>query len=252
MQMVSSLLEAALAINRGEDSSPILRLLVERLKAIPPVGAAQASADSEDPPPRRARPARAMLATIPGLELEAPAAMTISGTPGPVDGVIAIPMAEPPLPPARREDREIVNEIFLYWARVTERPVAKLTTERITKIRARLREGYSPDDLKAAISGCATSPFHAGENDRQTRYDDLAFVLRNGSQVERFKDMAKGVSLEEMSSKPKPVVTTEELDWDRETERLEAVARSLLKAKKMDEYAEQVRSNRERSAKRVQ
>jgi hypothetical protein len=258
MQMVTALLEAATAITRGEDSGPILRLMVERLRAIPPVGAqVESSVEPSAPlPARRARPARAALATIPGLELEAEPAssMTISGTPGPVDGAIAIPMPAPSsdmvLPPARRDDREVVTEVFAYWARVTERPGSKLTSDRVTKIRARLREGYATEDLKAAIAGCAADPFYAGQNDRQTRYDTLEFILRNGSNVERFRDMAKGVSFED-TAKPKPTVTDDELEWDRETVRLDAVAKGYLKAKEMEKYAEQVRSNRERAAKRL-
>ncbi len=257
-QMVSALLESALAINRGEDSSPILRLMVERLKAIPPVGARVEGGGGDSastPAPRRARPARAALATIPGLELdfdaEVASAMTISGTPGPVDGAIAIPIPDQVPLVRRNDDREVVIDVFAYWARVTDRLGSKLTEDRVTKIRARLREGYTAEDLKAAIAGCAADAFYAGENDRKTRYDTLEVILRNGSNVERFRDMSKGVSFED-ATKPKAAVTDDQLEWDRETVRLDAVAKGFLKSKEMEKYAEQVRSNRERAAKREQ
>ncbi len=56
-------------------------------------------------------------------------------------------------------------------------------------VKARLADGHSPADLCQAIDGYHRSPFHCGENDRGTRYLDLALIVRDGSHV------AKGIEL---------------------------------------------------------
>jgi hypothetical protein len=47
---------------------------------------------------------------------------------------------------------------------------------------------YALDVLLAAVEGCAASPWHAGENDRQTRYQDLELILRDEPHIERFSE----------------------------------------------------------------
>lgn len=79
-----------------------------------------------------------------------------------------------------------VDVIFAYWQAALNHPNAKMTTERQTAIRARLREGYSVQQLIQAIDGCKNSPHHQGENDRGIIYDDLTLICRNGSKVEQF------------------------------------------------------------------
>jgi hypothetical protein len=58
-------------------------------------------------------------------------------------------------------------------------------------IAARLREGFSVADLIEAIEGCHVSPFHCGENDRQTKYQSLGLIVRDGSQVSKFIELAR-------------------------------------------------------------
>jgi hypothetical protein len=84
-----------------------------------------------------------------------------------------------------------VETVFDYWKRRTGHPDAKLTREREMKIRARLDEGYSLDELQEAIEGCRGSPFHQGDNDRGHRYDDITLICRSGSKVEQFIEMAR-------------------------------------------------------------
>lgn len=84
-----------------------------------------------------------------------------------------------------------VMEVFLHWARATGRVDAKLTSDRRTKIEARLRE-YDVERLKRAIDGIAASPFHNGTDPKNTtgeRHDRIEVVFRNGANVERFSDM---------------------------------------------------------------
>lgn len=66
-------------------------------------------------------------------------------------------------------------------------------------IAGRLKEGFSVEDLVQAIEGCHVSPFHCGENDRQTKYQSLELIVRNGSQVSKFIELAR--------DGPKPVLS---------------------------------------------
>ena len=85
-----------------------------------------------------------------------------------------------------------IREVFEHWQTARTHPLAKLTRERAAKIRARLREGYSVEDLKAAIDGVEQSPHHRGENDEGRIWDDLELICRNGSKVEMFRELARG------------------------------------------------------------
>jgi hypothetical protein len=61
------------------------------------------------------------------------------------------------------------------------------------KIRGRLEEGYTVDQLKAAVDGCGGSSFHQGDNERGHRYDDITLICRSGSKVEQFIEMTREV-----------------------------------------------------------
>jgi hypothetical protein len=65
------------------------------------------------------------------------------------------------------------------------------TSKEWRAIAARLREGFTVDDLVEAIEGCHVSPFHCGENDRQTPYQSLSLIVRDGSQVNNFIELAR-------------------------------------------------------------
>lgn len=88
--------------------------------------------------------------------------------------------------------KEDVDYLFAYWVRATGRDTkkVKLTPNRQTKLSARLRDGYSLQDIQRAIDAVASSPFHQGENERGHRYDDLILICRSGDQVEKYRDMA--------------------------------------------------------------
>jgi uncharacterized phage protein (TIGR02220 family) len=79
------------------------------------------------------------------------------------------------------------NQIFTYWKEVMKKTsMAKLTEKRRKSIQARLREGYSVDQIKQAIDGCAKSSYHMGQNDSGTVYDDLTLICRSGDKLEQF------------------------------------------------------------------
>lgn len=103
-----------------------------------------------------------------------------------------------------------VDEIFTYWQSRCDHPGAKLTAERKTKIIGRLKDGYSVDQIKTAIDGCASSRFHRGENENGKRYDDIELICRNGSKLENFISIkASPVAGGKSSSTPAVVETPE-------------------------------------------
>ena len=88
------------------------------------------------------------------------------------------PAASPP---------ETIKEIFSHWTTVMGKNArAKLTDKRKRCIQARLKEGYSVEDIKHAIDGCARSAYHMGQNDSGTVYDCLTLICRSGEKVEQF------------------------------------------------------------------
>lgn len=76
-----------------------------------------------------------------------------------------------------------VDAVFDYWRERCNHPTAKLTSDRRSKINARLRDGYTVDDLKAAVDGAARAAF---VNDQGKRFDDLALICRNGEKLDSF------------------------------------------------------------------
>ncbi|MDQ3748020.1 MAG: hypothetical protein M3367_03230 [Acidobacteriota bacterium] len=76
--------------------------------------------------------------------------------------------------------------VFSFWQEELNHTQAKFTNERKRKVVARLKEKYTVEQLKEAISGCKKSAFHQGQNDSGVKYDDLELICRKGSQVEKF------------------------------------------------------------------
>lgn len=100
----------------------------------------------------------------------------------------------------REPDRsDEVREVFSHWQTVHGHQRAKLDDKRYRNIRARLKDGYTVDDLKTAVNGCAKSPHHQGENDRATVYDDIELICRSAKHVDQFIRFADGPDLTSMS-----------------------------------------------------
>lgn len=79
-----------------------------------------------------------------------------------------------------------VEEIFRYWQKVMNHPRARLDKKRRAKIEQSLKSGYSLDELKQAIDGCAKTPFNMGQNNQGQRYDGLELILRDAEHIDRF------------------------------------------------------------------
>lgn len=81
---------------------------------------------------------------------------------------------------------KIVEELFEFWQTVHGHPTARLTNERRKKISGRLKSGYTPEQIQEAILGCKASPFHQGQNDKNTIYDDIDLICRDDTKLEQF------------------------------------------------------------------
>lgn len=88
-----------------------------------------------------------------------------------------------------------VNEVFRHWLKATGRDDGrtKLTSGRRAKIKTRLGEGYTIEELCSAVDGCLANPWNQGENPRNKRYDSVDLIFRNGEKVEGYmEDAGKG------------------------------------------------------------
>lgn len=102
---------------------------------------------------------------------------------------LALKTAEgaPVSPPARSRTDDI-REVFDYWREQTDHPRARLLRERVQKIRARLREGFTVDELKRAIDGALLSEHHT-----EGGYLDIVTLFKAGSSVEQHINRAGGM-----------------------------------------------------------
>lgn len=98
--------------------------------------------------------------------------------------------------------------LFEYWATKTGRTVnrSRLTPQRRSRVRARLRDGYTVEQLHRAIDGIAGTPFYAGDNDRGQRYDTFDFIMRSAENVE------KGIELSGSNMGSRPVAGRVDVD----------------------------------------
>lgn len=81
---------------------------------------------------------------------------------------------------------EHARRVFGFWCEHMKHPKAALDAKREKAIVARLRDGYSAEDLIQAVRGCKLTPHNMGKNDRQTVYDDIELICRDAAHVDRF------------------------------------------------------------------
>jgi hypothetical protein len=126
---------------------------------------------------------------------------------------------------------DAVRRVFDAWREATGRTGRTvLTQSRAAKIRARLAEGFSERELVVAIEQAAASDWHAGNNDRGQRYDDIPTILRSADTVERWRDAA------ELAGADLTLDTTPAAPVSLERKRLEAAAAAALTEGRTDEY----------------
>lgn len=98
----------------------------------------------------------------------------------------------------------LIDEIFKYWQQVMNHPKAKLDTKRARRILAALKLGFTVEQLKKAIDGCAVTPHNMGSNKQGKKYDDIELICRDASHIERFIQNADDI-LPETSKQVKQI-----------------------------------------------
>ena len=84
----------------------------------------------------------------------------------------------------------IIERVFEHWKVVMNHTNAKASPERLSKIKARIKDGYTEADCMDAIEGCAKSDYHMGRdlraNPAGTVYDSIGLIFRTGEKLEGF------------------------------------------------------------------
>jgi uncharacterized phage protein (TIGR02220 family) len=91
-----------------------------------------------------------------------------------------------PPSPSRKTDANDVVAVFDYWREKTGHTNARLCDKRRRLIAARLREGYSVDDLRQAVDGNQASAFHQGQNEHGRVFDAIELIFRSAEKVDGF------------------------------------------------------------------
>lgn len=83
------------------------------------------------------------------------------------------------------------KEVFEYWQNTLNHKKAKYSQDKARKIKARIKEGFTVEECKEAIDGCAKSPFHNGQNNDKKKYHSIDLIFRNASKLEWFISLGK-------------------------------------------------------------
>lgn len=113
---------------------------------------------------------------------------------------------EQPKPPKPKKKHGAVKQeraerIFSFWRNNLPVGKARLTPKRKKKIEDRLKDGYSEQEIKKAITGCSLSPFHMGDNENETFYVDLELICRSSEKLEYFIRIAEQKAPQQMPQK---------------------------------------------------
>lgn len=95
-------------------------------------------------------------------------------------------------------------EIFKYWVDTMKKGGGtKFSSERMKKVKDRLKDGYETNDIKFAIYGCSITPHNNGTDPKGNgqKYDDLELICRNATKLERFIETGKnGINIPSQQS----------------------------------------------------
>lgn len=85
-------------------------------------------------------------------------------------------------------EEEIARAVFSYWASALYSKISKRkpkrSPERMKHIRARLKDGYTLEELKSVIGHVAASDWHLGQNDHGRPYIEPKTIFPNEAKVD--------------------------------------------------------------------
>jgi uncharacterized protein YdaU (DUF1376 family) len=85
---------------------------------------------------------------------------------------------------------EVARAIFENWVQVMGKTAqTKFTPQRLQKIKARLKSGYTLSDINLAVFNCANNPFNMGQNEEGKVFDDLTLICRDDTKLEFYMNM---------------------------------------------------------------
>lgn len=86
------------------------------------------------------------------------------------------------------------ERVFDAWKQATGRNGRTVfDTKRKRSVKAALRD-YPLEDVIDAVRGWDKSAWHAGQNDARKVYNELTLLLRDGAQIEMFRDLERGTA----------------------------------------------------------
>jgi hypothetical protein len=94
----------------------------------------------------------------------------------------------------------MVQAVFDAWQVATGHPSAILDDKRKRRIKARLHEGFTVDDLILAIAHRHHDPWLMGKGNSPRVFDDLETLLRDAAQVERLRDLERPIPVKATGS----------------------------------------------------
>lgn len=88
--------------------------------------------------------------------------------------------------PEPESSASIARHIFAQWARITGHTRANMDAKRRTLIVARLKDGYTEEDLTMAALGISVCAWNQGQNPDHRIYDSCELCFRDADHVDRF------------------------------------------------------------------
>lgn len=105
---------------------------------------------------------------------------------------------------------ETVQTLFDHWRVVHNHGNAKLTSDRRSKVKARLRDGYTVQDITEAIEGALVDPA-LQQNERGVVYDDLATICKDGRTLERCRSYAGAPPVPKAAPQARKLTKTQDI-----------------------------------------
>lgn len=96
--------------------------------------------------------------------------------------------------PEQHPQRAEINALIERWKERLGHPKAKASKDRFDLIKARLKDGYTVEQIELAIDGLAAFPYVVNAQRSATgkdsqRYDQLKHCLKGGMELERFANL---------------------------------------------------------------
>lgn len=89
--------------------------------------------------------------------------------------------------PIRDELTIQMDDIFNFWCATMKKGAGtKFTDDRKKAVKRTLKDGYTVNDIKQAITNCRNNPFNMGQNDSGTVYNDLELICRNDKKFRHY------------------------------------------------------------------